>query len=172
MAVKSAVIAITLLSALYFDLRYHKIKNFITVPAALSGFVLNTVERGSWGFLFSLKGWITPVALLIILYSINVMGAGDIKLLAAVGSIMGASSALNCIIFSIYFGAVIALFILIKNRSFKVKISRLLNYLYFCFTVKKLVPYSHERDYDSKFPFSLAIVPAVAVELYTTGMNL
>lgn len=167
-----AVLTVTLVLALYFDLRYRKIKNSITIPAAISGCVLNVFEHGSWGFVFSLKGWIIPVAALIILYSINVMGAGDIKLFAAIGSIMGASFAAYSIVFSIYFGAVISLLILIKNRSFYEKISKLFSYLWYCFAVKKLVPYSHKGDNDSKFPFSLAVVPAVVVEFFTTGLNL
>lgn len=99
------------------------------------------------------------------------MGAGDIKLFAAIGSIMGPSFAVYSIVFSIYFGAVIAVFILIKNRSFSEKMRRLLCYFYYCFALKRLVPYSHKGDYDSKFPLSLAVIPAVAVEFFTTGLN-
>lgn len=164
-AVKILSLVVILSVALYHDIREQKIKNVVTLPGAVFGVFLNSIEGGVNGSVFSLKGWIIPVLLLIVLYLINVMGAGDIKLFAAIGAIMGVRFAVGTIISSIYIGGLIAIVLLLVRKQFLSRISFLLNYLLSIFRTGRLALYCNRGDTDAKFIFSTAIVPGSLLQL-------
>jgi len=164
-AVKTLSLIVILSLALYHDIKEQKIKNAVTLPGAVFGFLLNIVEGGVNGSVFSLKGWIVPVLLLIVLYLINVMGAGDIKLFAAIGAIMGVRFAVGTIVFSIYIGGLIAIVLLLVRKRFLSRMSFLLNYLLSVFWTGRLALYCNRGDTDAKFIFSTAIVPGSLLQL-------
>lgn len=157
--VKSGILALALVLALYDDIRAKKIRNMITLPAAGTGLIINCLEQGPGGFLFSLSGWIVPVALLITFYRINVMGAGDIKLFAALGAIMGLPFALYSFLFSVYFGAVIAVVMLVRRQEFLKRMTDIYGYFSTVMLTRRLYTYGNPGDQSSKFVFSAAIVP-------------
>lgn len=165
---KIGILGLILLISLYYDIREQKIKNFITFPAALVGISINFIDQGYNGLITSLTGWFIPIAGLILLYYINVMGAGDIKLFAAIGSVMGLTFVAYSFIFSIYIGGIIAVFLLIKRRVFKTRMIAVLNYLKFIFLTGRLNKYSAKEDHSSKFIFTSAIVPGTLVQLALT----
>jgi len=78
------------LTAAYTDIRWGKIFNFITVPFAALGLVLNIIGGGVDGLLLSLEGIGAGFALWLISNFLGrIMGGGDIKLLMAFGALMG-----------------------------------------------------------------------------------
>ncbi len=85
-----AVLLVTLLAiASYYDLRYHIIPNLLTYPAMLMALIYYGVTNGMQGFVFSGEGLLVGLVALMLPYLIGWMGAGDAKLMAAVGSILG-----------------------------------------------------------------------------------
>ncbi|ADG83272.1 peptidase A24A prepilin type IV [Thermincola ferriacetica] len=165
---KSLILIIILGLALYYDIREQKIKNFITLPAAVLGLATNLMEGGLTGLLFSIKGWLVPVAVLMVLYRINVMGAGDIKLFAAIGAVMGLPFTAYSFVFSVYTGGVIALVILLKKRVFIRRMQDVCNYFKYIFLTGRLAKYSGDDDKSSKFIFSTAIVPGTMIQYIIT----
>lgn len=161
---RSAVLLFSLGLALYYDLKETRIKNFITLPAALTGLALNVYEGGITGLQLSLKGWLMPILALLILYRINVMGAGDIKLFAAIGAIMGLPFTVYCFMFSVYIGGLISVGLLWKRKQFKRRMLQVLNYVKFILVTKQIPVYVSEGDTGSKFIFSAAIVPGAIVQ--------
>lgn len=97
------------------DLRSARIPNWLTLPAAVFGACLHFALRGVDGLLFSLSGWFAGFALLIGFYAVGGMGAGDVKLLAACGSLVGASRTVWIAIFSALAGGVYALGIVVYS---------------------------------------------------------
>ncbi len=71
------------------DIRWRKIPNALAVTAFLSGFVVNTALGGTDGFLRAAAG--AGLALLVYfpLFVLRGMGAGDVKLMAAIGALAG-----------------------------------------------------------------------------------
>ena len=68
-----------------FDVRSRRIPNFITAPALLLGLLLH-MERGGWRDMFSaLAAGLICGGVFLIFYLAGGMGAGDVKLIAAVG---------------------------------------------------------------------------------------
>ena len=83
------MLALGLLGAAITDVRSCKIPNAITFSLVLWGLLIHSATNGLDGFLFSLKGLGVGLGLLIIFYIWGGMGAGDVKLLGAVGAIIG-----------------------------------------------------------------------------------
>jgi prepilin peptidase CpaA len=77
------------LSAGAADALWGRISNWITLPAMMVGPMLNTALAGLGGLSSSLKGLGLGVILLLGVYAIGAMGAGDVKLLGAIGGIVG-----------------------------------------------------------------------------------
>jgi prepilin peptidase CpaA len=83
------ILIIFLLSSAIADLLYMKIPNWLTFPALASGLFINVIAGGTEGLLFGAEGIGVGFGVLIFFYMLGVMGAGDVKLMAAVGSFAG-----------------------------------------------------------------------------------
>ncbi len=84
-----SILSVALIGAAITDVRCSKIPNSITFPLAGLGLLIHTVSDGLNGFLFSLEGLGIGFGLLLVFYILGGMGAGDVKLLSAVGAMIG-----------------------------------------------------------------------------------
>ena len=98
-----------LVTAMYTDLRSSRIPNWLTFPAMGVALVAHAWLAGFPGALFSLVGLGTGLGLFFILYVTGSIGAGDVKLMAAVGAIMGPYGALLSGLLAIMVGGLYAL---------------------------------------------------------------
>ncbi len=78
-----------LLIAGILDVRSSRVPNFLTFPLALIGMGFHAFSESGAGIVFSLSGLGLGLVLLLGFYMYGGMGAGDVKLLAAVGAIVG-----------------------------------------------------------------------------------
>jgi prepilin peptidase CpaA len=106
-----AVLAIAVVT----DLRTRKIYNWLTFPALTLGFLLNGWRDGGHGLLFSIAGvGIASIALLLFIL-LGGMGAGDVKLLWAVGAIMGPNFTLWTLLYTAIGGGLIGVIYSMKR---------------------------------------------------------
>jgi len=77
------------LSAALLDWRSRLIPNWLTVPGLLSGIALHAVLEGWHGVRFSLVGTVVALIVLLPLVLLRALGAGDWKLMGAVGAFLG-----------------------------------------------------------------------------------
>jgi len=92
MPLAPAIIAVLLvLAALaaYWDLRTRRIPNWLTLAGLVSGFGLNGALYGLEGLERAGLGMLTGFGIYFALHLLHAMGAGDVKLMAAVGSLVG-----------------------------------------------------------------------------------
>ncbi|MFK4998209.1 prepilin peptidase [Bacillus sp. N9] len=68
-------------------------------------------------FSFSGKGFLVGFALLLIPYLLGGMGAGDVKLMAAIGALMGTTFVLYSFVYIALIGGFISIFLIMKNRG-------------------------------------------------------
>ena len=93
-----------------------------------------------FGILYGIKqfalGAVTPIAWLVILFLIRGMGAGDIKLLAVIGGLMGRGIA-EIVIYSIFAGSVIGLFgyLVKKIRRIHFSLAVMAGMMIYCFGI-------------------------------------
>lgn len=100
-----------------FDLKHRKIPNFITFSSILVAMVFHTSTNGTGGFIFSLAGMFTGIGLLIIPYMLGGAGAGDAKLMGAVGAAIGAGGVFNAFLYVAATGGFYLLLLLLVKRG-------------------------------------------------------
>ena len=83
--VSSVVVAVAAL----VDVRSYRIRNRLVVPVLLTALIFHSFNSGLSGLVYSLQGMLAGFFLLFFLWLIGGMGAGDVKLLAAVGAWIG-----------------------------------------------------------------------------------
>lgn len=143
------------------DIRAGKISNIIVYPFMTIGLLTNILFSGTSGFIRSLLGIAIPFILLISLYAIGFLGAGDIKLFCAIGSIGGPGFVLGCMAFSFLTGGVIAFIIMLLRKNLRHRFALLMEYIKNCFLTITIRPYtiSKKQNDGGGFPFA----PAAAI---------
>lgn len=102
-----------LIPACATDLWRHKIPNLITYPGLLAGLLWGFFSAGLAGLGNHLLGAVTAGFPLLLMFLGGSLGGGDVKLMAAVGAIMGFPTAINALFASIMVGGLCAALILI-----------------------------------------------------------
>lgn len=85
------IVALLLLAALaaFWDLRTRRIPNWLVLTGLVAGFGLNGVLYQVDGLKAAGIGMLTAFGIYFILYLLHAMGAGDVKFMAAIGSLTG-----------------------------------------------------------------------------------
>lgn len=98
-----------------------RIPNWLTVGGMAFGLIYNTVFPFTLklGFFWALGGLATGLLVLLPLYALRTLGAGDVKLMAMVGAFLGVSDTLYAIVFSLIAGGLAALGFAVFHRAFK-----------------------------------------------------
>lgn len=94
--------------ACWTDLRTRRIPNILTFSAAGAGLAFHAFFSGS-GPLTALAGWLTGVLIFSPLFLLRGMGAGDLKLLGALGAWLGPLMAVRIGLWSALAGGVLAI---------------------------------------------------------------
>jgi prepilin peptidase CpaA len=113
------VLLTVLIAAAIYDVRYRRIPNWVTAGGVLLGIAINTLigETGGRGLLFSLAGFGVAFGIYMVLYVLRAMGAGDVKLMAAVGALVGWKAWFGVFFVTAIVGGIMALLlVLVRGR--------------------------------------------------------
>ena len=122
--VQPTAVIVTLISV-YTDWRWRKIKNSVTYPAIALGLVLHTLINGGTGLVFALAGLLLGIGLMLIPFIFGQLGAGDVKLMGALGSLLGCYGILNVFLYTTIAGGVLALGIAVYHRNVLITLGKL-----------------------------------------------
>ncbi len=86
--VNTVTLFVVLGIAVRTDLQAHRIPNLLTGLAACAGLLLQATQAGMPGLLMSLAGIAVGVLFMLPFYALGGMGAGDVKLMGAIGSFL------------------------------------------------------------------------------------
>jgi prepilin peptidase CpaA len=101
------------------DLRSHRIPNWLTGGALLAGLLANALLRGFDGAVVALAGAALGLVLLLPFYALRAMGAGDVKLLAGVGALIGPHSLVSVAVYGGVVGGLLSVVVLLlRGRLF------------------------------------------------------
>jgi len=100
----------------YMDVRYRRIPNKLVLITLIGGLIVNTIFGGIHGLIVSLGGSALAFALMFCLHVFGTMGAGDVKLFAAIGAVFGSSLVLPTLMVVALTGGVLALCTMIYSR--------------------------------------------------------
>lgn len=163
------VFLIVLVICFITDIREQKIYNKIVLPSILMVLILNILYYGFDGLKLSFLGFLVGLGILLVPYLFGGMGAGDVKLLAFVGAAKGITFVVNSAIYMAIVGGVVALVILIFNKSavgfFKSVFSWIISLFY---RVKRDIEFSESRG-KNKFPYGIAIVAGALICQFFKG---
>ncbi|MCI0389408.1 MAG: A24 family peptidase [Acidobacteria bacterium] len=75
----------------YYDVRYRRIPNVVVLATMICGMSANAAINGWRGVLSSLAGCLLAFSLMLLPHIFGALGAGDVKLFASVGAVIGAT---------------------------------------------------------------------------------
>ena len=107
-----------LVLAAIIDGRQLRVPNWLTYPFAAVGFLYSHAP-GDLTILGSLSGLVLGLALLMPLYAIGGMGAGDVKLLAGLGAWVGPLAVFQAFLWTAVVGGLIALAMMVASGRFR-----------------------------------------------------
>lgn len=110
-----AMLAVSVLT----DVRTGKIFNFVTVPCALTGLALSALTGGPTRIADRLLAMAMVFAIMLLLSPLSKLGGGDIKLLMAVGALLGVHFTLWAMLFTGVAGGLLALVAMARRRLMK-----------------------------------------------------
>ena len=92
------IVATAIAAAL--DVGTFTVPNWLTFPLCFLGLAYHTFLFGSTGFAFSTVGMLIGFLLLLLFFVVGAIGAGDVKLLAAVGAWLGPANTIWVCLFA------------------------------------------------------------------------
>ncbi|WAC06565.1 MAG: prepilin peptidase [Thermodesulfobacteriota bacterium] len=113
----STFLAIILLIAAIYDIWVAKIPNVITFSGMITGIIYHGAAQGLSGAGLSIAGLLAGSAVFFPFYLLKGMGAGDIKLMGAVGSLVAWKGIIPAIVFTALAGGIYAFALIFCNPS-------------------------------------------------------
>lgn len=160
------VLTLLLLSASYTDLKGHRIPNILAFGGAVAGLLLQTWFFGLGGVVSGLGGMVLGLVLYLPLYLLGGMGAGDVKLMAAVGTFLGHQTILLAAGLSLIAGSLIGLgVVLMRIILLGVPRPYLTTAKYLLFTRTYISPATN-ITVDTRFPYAVAITTGTLGTVY------
>jgi len=115
-AVAFAIIGLGMAAATVVDLRTRRIPNLITAPLAVIGLSIAAAGYGRLSLAASLLGVIVGLGFMLPGHLVGATGAGDVKLFAAAGSLLGPVATVHAFLYTAIAGGVLALVVAMQRR--------------------------------------------------------
>jgi prepilin peptidase CpaA len=163
-------LALTILAAL-LDWRSRRIPNWLTVPGLLSGVVVHALIAGWHGTLFALEGASLALILLLPLVALRALGAGDWKLMGAVGAFVGPVMFLFVLLGSILASGLMAIVQVYRTGRVMDTLKNMVTLVrgFFTFGLRKNPQISLDNPRLLKLPFGVAVAAATLVCFYAAN---
>ena len=111
------LLVLLVVAAAAYDLRQRRVPNWLVLAGLILGIAMNTFLFETDGLWSALKGAGLALLIYVPLFALRAMGAGDAKLMAAIGAITGPLNWLGIMVLTALFGGVLAIALVIgKGR--------------------------------------------------------
>jgi len=116
--VRALLVVLTLTAAAY-DWKYRIVPNWLTLTGVIAGLAVNTLLNGLTGPWVAISGAGFALLVYLPLYALRAMGGGDVKLMAAVGALMGPFIWWGIFVYTVLIGGAAALVAIIAGGRFR-----------------------------------------------------
>ena len=161
------LLAALVITAGVFDIRLRRIPNWLTVSGLVAGVMLNTFLYETPGLLISMKGLGLALLVYFPLFAIRAVGAGDAKLMAAVGAMAGAANWLGIFVLTAFLGGVLGLAMLLLTGRTRRTVSNV------GFLIRELAyfraPYVSKEQLDANHPDAIGLPHGAVIGLGVMG---
>ena len=141
----------------YMDVRYRRIPNKLVLVTLVGGITLNTLFGGTHGLVVSLGGFALAFALMFFLHAFGTMGAGDVKLFAAIGAINGISLVLPTLLVVALTGGVMAIVKMVYSGRAKSTMFGVLQFFYGLLPGQTVPRFAIPADRSYTLPYAVPI---------------
>ena len=150
------------------DLKSRRIPNALTFGAAAVALAFHGATAGLPGLAISLSGWVIGAALFLPLFALRGMGAGDVKLLAAVGAWLGPGEVVWVALITSIAGGVLALIVAACHGYLKTALRNIYALLlhWRFFGVQPLEPVTLSGSKGPRLAYAVPIAVGTVVTLW------
>jgi prepilin peptidase CpaA len=150
----------------YTDVRYRRIPNACVLAALAGGLLLNTAFGGLSGLLASLAGFALGLAIMFVLHLFGTMGAGDVKLFAAVGAVIGVRLVLPALAAVAVTGLVLAVYTMVRARAVRATTFNVLRFFFGLLPGQSSPRFAAPSDRRRGVPYGVAITLGSLVAVF------
>ncbi|MDO4616389.1 MAG: prepilin peptidase [Lachnospiraceae bacterium] len=147
--------------AMLQDLLRSRISNRYLITGWLAGATAAFLSPSPEGILRFMGGALLPIVLLFLLFRFRMIGAGDIKLLSALGGMVGIQASLWLLVSSFLIGGLLAVGILTVNRSWFRRFRFFYRYVQNYRTTGIRIPYRPEKHGGEHLHFAVPVFAAL-----------
>ena len=141
----------------YYDVRYRRIPNAFVLAAFGGGLAMNTIIGGLQGVYSSLAGCVLAFFLMFMLHVFGAMGAGDVKLFAAIGAVTGLQLVVPTFVVVILTGGVLAVISVIRAGVLRTTMHRVLQIFVGMLPGWEMPKFAVPVDRKHTIPYGVAI---------------
>ena len=141
----------------YYDVRYRRIPNAFVLATLVSGVAINGVFGGLAGLFTSLGGCALGFGLMFMLHVFGAMGAGDVKLFAAIGAVSGAHLIVPTFIVVVLTGGLLAIVSIVRAGVLLGTMHRVLQILVGLLPGWEMPRFAVPADRTHTIPYGVAI---------------
>lgn len=114
-----AIAVVAALVASVWDIKTRRIPNWLTLSAILTGLAVHAVVGGAGDMLIALVAALVGGGIFAIFFVAGGMGGGDVKLMAAIGAIVGFQSLFQVMVLTAIMGGVFAICLALTRGRLK-----------------------------------------------------
>jgi prepilin peptidase CpaA len=141
----------------YYDVRYRRIPNAFVLAALAAGLAMNGIFGGLSGVAASLGGCGLAFVLMFILHIFGAMGAGDVKLFAAIGAVTGAQLVVPTFLVVVLTGGLLAIVSIIRAGTVMTTLHRVLQIFVGMLPGWQMPKFAVPADRTHTIPYGVAI---------------
>jgi len=141
----------------YYDVRYRRIPNAFVLAALAAGLSMNGIFAGLPGIAASLGGCGLAFVLMFVLHIFGAMGAGDVKLFAAIGAITGVQLVVPTFLVVVLTGGLLAIVSIIRAGTVITTLHRVLQIFVGLLPGWQMPKFAVPADRTHTIPYGVAI---------------
>ena len=156
------------LIASVLDLRSRRVPNYLTFGSAVAAAFFLLATDGLGGLGWSAGGWVVGCALFLPFFALRGLGAGDVKLLAALGAWLGPITVFWVAVYAAIAGGVLAITVALARGYLRRAVSNV-GYVIWYWSLLGLGPVPDFTLTDAKgprLPYALPITVGLAAALW------
>jgi prepilin peptidase CpaA len=141
----------------YYDVRYRRIPNAFVLAAFSGGVLMNAILGGLQGVYSSIAGCLLAFFLMFMFHIFGAMGAGDVKLFAAIGAVTGLHLVVPTFIVVVLTGGLLAVVSIIRAGILVTTMQRVLQIFAGMLPGWQMPKFTVPLDRKHTIPYGVAI---------------